>query len=954
MGGGLGEGQRRARRGGALATPLRPLDARLYGMQSRRMVVNVWKAICSVDVYGMLSAVEKEWIRDLVKFWVRVGPMGAVMLWKAWLSREKNRLFDGRAKAFGPRRAMSSGLGVLESSAIPAGAGYVVLHGLCPYPDTVIQRYHPNQIRWVIGPTVLNIFSAWLTQAQSALWTWVEKTDPILESSSCKLFGPLDRLLPQFIRLEPELGQFICVICQDALPPVPHGAGTIWKKHFRHHLDPFKRPKRSAAIKLLCSYPGTKPEASLPEIPDGRIAREPFEGLRKSEGFGCGHCPYAAEDKKTLAQHVKTAHQDLCPGAPSCPKKCGTRKADFQKISKNICFQVAVQENSHVQTMLEYIQDREHSTLVEILHKPGDARKISPYLLCTQWMDLVDGKAPIYLLQQRTLAGLPDDDWRFLVEAIQRYYNCCLDCIRNIPDNILKRLRPTENFQPIQEGKPSYINTLKHFLTCLLWQPPADSLPTDYVHIPKDADLQTAVDDIMDCVASKGSSADFNKALDSFFTALWHRPSKATQSKPFADPTLCALGLMHLNKDGAFDQSPTQLTRVVYFMRLFVARRIGQLLSSAEDLLGWLSCDTNTTFRFVWAIYTFKQNPMGYPRTWPVQLNPIQSLRYDGHKFDLGTLRNFIQALHQEWVRRWKDSVLLDTGDRFVLPLNLRGGLPMKDTLSTSMDGESLFSLNPSPSLDEFRIHLVNKITSPADWRVWFQSLARLEGMVLILCMLEHSPGRAFDLHNLRVANSYDGALPGPRAVFHYQGNFILVRHSNGKNQHVPQGLSGFVSWALLQIHCLARPIAEEKIPVLHPDGSFTELARDFRIRLFMAANGPWTTAMVSKILTERTPSAFGWTVKVESLRQILITLHRYSVPEADLLMEDDLFQVVAALQAAHSKERQDNSYAVIKDTVTPGMDWGKIERYLELSRAWQRSLLVAVSGAQMINGLDT
>ncbi|KIY62300.1 hypothetical protein CYLTODRAFT_414827 [Cylindrobasidium torrendii FP15055 ss-10] len=762
--------------------------------------------------------------------------------------------------------------------------------------------------------------------------------------------------------------------CRSALPALPKGAETIWTEHFKKHSTLSGELSRARALALLQNYPGTKPEVVLPEIPSGRNSRMPFEVLPILNGHGCGHCSYAAKERSSISRHTKEKHNDVCQGLSGCPSKCG-RKVTYQILNKSVRFQVAIQTSDDVQMMQEYADDRAHRTANEVLYRPSDGRKISPYLLHNQWMDFVDGKKPFFLCQQSQSSGLPDNAQCFLVEHLERYFNGSLACIRIISDGLLKQLRyinpnsPIEVFQPINEGKRSYLTAIKRVVFCILWQCPPGSQPVNFIAIPKDEALQAAVQRLVECITAKEPSA-FDTALDSLFTSLWHRPSYATQGKPFLDPTLCCICLMHLNQDGSFDQSQTTLTRVVYFMRLFVVRRLSQLSSaraiaqeppvpSAHDILGWLSIDTNSTFRYVWSIYTFKQNPMVHPRTWPTTSNPVQSVRHDGKLFQVATLRSYLHTAHKEWFHQWLEHILLGsdgTNSDYILPLNAANHPAMQDNMDTSTDGVSVFTLNRTPVLPvlhNLRAHLVGRMTCPADWHVWFKNLAKLEGQALILCMLEHSPGRAFELHKLLVANSYGGELEGQRAVFWHRGHLILVSgHRGGRSRQVPQGLSGFVSWALLQIHSLARPIAEQKVRSIFPE--HPGLLCDFRTRLFMAEHSVWTTEKVTKLLENQTEKVFGWPIKVESMRQILTTLHRDAIPDANTLVQDELFQVVAALQAAHSKERQDNSYAVARDTVAPGIHWSKIAIYLGLSQRWQRYLLVSESGVQVLNGLDT
>ena len=305
----------------------------------------------------------------------------------------------------------------------------------------------------------------------------------------------------------------------------------------------------------------------------------------------------------------------------------------------------------------------------------------------------------------------------------------------------------------------------------------------------------------------------------------------------FPDPTMCFTALIHLQPQGQFMQPKditTNLAKLTWAVRLTMAYELHQLVK-ADDTLDFLDAFTTiqpyimdhqpTTFGSIRALQHFAthiaESTLAAPKLWWTDHVAYSALRFEGKPLTLAQLNQVFHTLEQQLIKVWTQDVLmgLDVHATYA---------ELADNLTESRPGYSCFDDHDN-SLHSQRGNLYKAVlSSPAlakrfllpdrqqlnllECRRWLTSLAEYEKLLMLsIEMTSGAPARGTELVSMLACNT---------SLRHRNimalGKFIaIVRQYNkttSKTQAdrlIPLALSALNSDLLVQLHVLARPMAQ-------------------------------------------------------------------------------------------------------------------------------------------------
>jgi hypothetical protein len=314
----------------------------------------------------------------------------------------------------------------------------------------------------------------------------------------------------------------------------------------------------------------------------------------------------------------------------------------------------------------------------------------------------------------------------------------------------------------------------------------------------------------------------------------WHTRSDTTM---FPDPTMCFTALIHLQSEGQFvppKDITSNLAALTWAVRLAITYELHQLVN-ADNSLDWLQAFSQiqhyvldhkpTTFGSVRSLQHFAthvaQSSLAAPKLWWTDHIGYSALRYEGKSLSLVQLSQLIQTLEQQLVHAWTDEVLMG------LDLHATYG-ELADNLTESRPGYSFFD-DRDNTLHSQRGNLFKTILStPAlaqrfllpdsqqlnmlECRKWLSKLAEFEKLLMLsIEMTSGAPARGTELTSMLACNTAV-RLRNIMAL----GSFIAIVRQYDKTTNkmqgdrlIPHALSAINSDLLIQLHVLARPMAQ-------------------------------------------------------------------------------------------------------------------------------------------------
>jgi hypothetical protein len=314
----------------------------------------------------------------------------------------------------------------------------------------------------------------------------------------------------------------------------------------------------------------------------------------------------------------------------------------------------------------------------------------------------------------------------------------------------------------------------------------------------------------------------------------WHTRSDTTM---FPDPTMCFTALLHLQPEGHFKEPKditSNLARLTWAVRLAITYELHQL-AKADETLDYLQVFSSiqryvvdhqpTTFGSLRSLQHFAthvaQSTLAAPKLWWTDHVGYSALRYEGKPLSLTQLSQLFQTLEQKLVNAWTDEVLMG------LDLHAAYG-ELTDNLTESRPGYSCFEERDN-TLHSQRGNLFKAVLStPAlaqrfllpnsqqlnmlECRKWLSRLAEFEKLLMLsIEMTSGAPARGTELTSMLACNT---------SLRHRNimalGQFIAIVRQYDKTTNkmqgdrlIPHALSAVNSDLLIQLHVLARPMAQ-------------------------------------------------------------------------------------------------------------------------------------------------
>lgn len=326
--------------------------------------------------------------------------------------------------------------------------------------------------------------------------------------------------------------------------------------------------------------------------------------------------------------------------------------------------------------------------------------------------------------------------------------------------------------------------------------------------------------------------------LHRLFMALW---TWKWGGEKFSDPTMCMVGLLHLQKGGNFSE-PKHVTgtlaSLTHLMRLAFVTEYYNLIDvqnmdpsiAMDRIRPFIRNDRPTTFGDVRSLQQYTSSlvvrQMSEPKIiFPGQLKgDFSYLLYEGVKITLPQISATLEDIEKRIVELMEKKVLLGSG----LHVDWKG---VRDNLTDSTVSYSFLD-DPKLSAEGKRL-LTFAFTDPEmrkrfvmstpegervnthAARMWLADLAELE----LLCMLavemkSGAPIRMTELTSTLVKNS----KTRHRNLMIVDDHVTIIRgYSKGSNlqdmdKFIPHGLSGFEADVLIQIHTYVRPLAQVRL----------------------------------------------------------------------------------------------------------------------------------------------
>lgn len=353
---------------------------------------------------------------------------------------------------------------------------------------------------------------------------------------------------------------------------------------------------------------------------------------------------------------------------------------------------------------------------------------------------------------------------------------------------------------------------------------------SDEYKFPTSPRLTTALLSLKD----NPNNSTVHEACLALWYVSWHCIGDTTS---FPDPTMCFTALIHLQSEGHFSHPKDITPRIAQFtwaIRIVMIQQIHILVQSGQaadfmaamDIVNPYILDHSpTTFGSLRSLTHFATHislsTLAPPRIWWTDSNTYLAMQYKGHPLTFNHIKTIFANLEIQVITMWKDQILMG------LDLYAQYGL-LVDDLTERRPGYC-FLEEPDNSLMKYRDSLMEAIiSSPShqkrfylpnqpvlnmmECRRWLQSLSEFEKyLMLAIDMTSGAPPRGTELTSMMIRNS-----PLRLRNVMSLGTYIsLVRqydkttNNTQSDRLIPHAISAVYSDLLIQLHTLARPLAQ-------------------------------------------------------------------------------------------------------------------------------------------------
>lgn len=455
--------------------------------------------------------------------------------------------------------------------------------------------------------------------------------------------------------------------------------------------------------------------------------------------------------------------------------------------------------------------------------------------------------------------------------------------------------------------------------------------------------------------------------LVSIWTMTWEKSSLV----PFPDPTIVALALSMLQKDGSFSHpkyTTVTISKYEYCLRLVMILEISRQKEKkreagvhtsdtmeAEPLLKWHREKTDSTFNSLRSLQhratAIAQTSMGLPRVWWTDRNTYTSMLYEGNAITFPDISKLYVELERLAVEAWEVDVLCG--------LSIRSSYgDLADDLTSTSVGYSFISDPRNPFLQDRDklLHgilddmpLRNRFVASFDavsgepvWnklalKAWLHKYARLEGLLLVRGeMLGGSPGRMTELTGMTYRNIPTSSHRNLVAMGKYIAMLVTYYKGSsmtGTEKLIPHAFDAVTSDLIVQDLSIARPFAELAVMICFPDKP--DIHKLYRNHLFVRNTELFTTKDVTNLMNMYSTPILGHPIGVQSWRHICMAFKRKLSSRLEDLIKEGQQDSIEALQAGHNRNTEDRIYGLSPEALA-GLAEDVLPLYLDASTDWQ------------------
>ncbi|KAK6988215.1 hypothetical protein R3P38DRAFT_2804956 [Favolaschia claudopus] len=621
-----------------------------------------------------------------------------------------------------------------------------------------------------------------------------------------------------------------------------------------------------------------------PDLHTHSEARPMIPGLPVTEGqFGCPDCPYSG-NSKTVNRHCRDEKHGGGGGNNVISGLC------TQILNNGIarsCYRVLPQPATTTlppsgaqDELLSEILEFEVPAQAEI----PNARQISTWLMGNQWHKEIEPYRE-HVSELCTLVAMPKpEEFEGLATSIKHYYYNATDLIKDTELLILRMI----NSHDIDTG--AYLVPITHFLAALMRHSPHYSFPT--------------TPQLADAVAGLHDEISHN-SLHDVFMALWKAQWLATGAAKTADPTMKFLCLFRLKPDGSFHTAKdttrpiTQLCRCIQLALLTEIHALVDSGEAASQMDAWkmvapfVKDNELTSFANLITLQHFATSQamkgMSMPHINWLDRKKWTKLQFDGNPISLGQITEIVGRLEDKIKKLWEEEIMFGLGLR--VPYG-----DLQDDLLNKTPGYSFIQDARNPFLahkntlvrqifadEKLRNRFVTlkpgakqALLNILEARKWLVSLATVEGLIMLAAELSDGGViRGTELASMLARNT-----PFANRNLAGLGKFVaLVRqydktsNNTQSDKLVPLAMSSFLADLIVQLHTLARPLAQFFASVIWP--SDVTVQQNYRCMLFMNIGREFVSDNISELMAINSLPILDWGLTLWSHRHINIAFRK-------------------------------------------------------------------------------
>lgn len=528
----------------------------------------------------------------------------------------------------------------------------------------------------------------------------------------------------------------------------------------------------------------------------------------------------------------------------------------------------------------------------------------------------------------------------------------------NLADGCLRGIENTPFKKPQQSGTlDAYCTSVTSILSMLLrekvkYQVP---LPSDIVTLVEAFRRDLSTDD----------QASKLRSMHTLLVALWSVRWDFTSNNTMPDPTIRALALRSIRKEGFAPPHlvTPDIAKFEYMMRLAAVRELRGLADTLyggdqdrayRDVHPWMQEQKYCTFDSLRNLQhqasSLAFNAPSLPDVWWTDKINWRELMHKGKKISMDNVVDIFAAMEKQTVEHFEKEVLCGLDLRITYD-------GIVDDLTNRTPGYSFLS-DPANTCFHDRDIMMQAILNNPVLRKRFL-ITHNDGSVSHNVAAHRAWQNAYGQHGLNMCTSAEmkGGAPG-RLTELWSANYrnttardtrglvILNKHVSmnrtyvktgsitGLDKLIPHSMDAVTGDILIQDLALVRPFAELSIQITNPgDKSLMNL---YRHRLFIGNRTEITTERVSDHM-ERICNPFcAAKVQVRSWRQMHAAFGRKLCGRAAQLLDLSDEETAQVLQYGHGRSMHEAHYGISNDAVNgPSEEW--LPEFLDASTEWQR-----------------